>query len=519
MQSIAISSAAKARLAVLAIALVIRLAFYSGYQGEDDRGYTAYARYYVQHLQPLLDESQWIGRIGVWLPMALADWLVGASSIGLYSLACSLAGVYVIMRLCEELTDCLRTSVISGTILAALPLDVIYGTTNYADTCVSFWMVLSLYWFILATRHQERATRYFLLAGFAAGVAYLSRITALTLLFPFAIVALRGRFFWRCLLPGLSGILAVVAVECCFWTAHTGNPIYRYDAAKTVVQARQGKLADTPESVIPRPLPHEIYRHPNSILDLLLMFAVNEEFGLLFYFAWPAIAVLASTRQRSTFGPLITWCVVLTLFLGFFPFNWPRHTLPRDPRYFLPVAACAIVCLAQANTLYLSKWLQWCMTGCLIVTSVLGLALTQSTRTYSAEKQAAAIAVVQRGSRVWVSPTIAWRVALLTDFKIPDHVGVHFLEVHQRSHIWKTLAPNVPPLPILESTDAIDPGDFIVVERKMQGFALAQTVSSEHPAALRFAAKLLNSLGVEMGFRSKSYYIYGNRSRPSAGNV
>jgi hypothetical protein len=62
----------KAFVLIALLALAIRLTFFIGYQGRDDRNYLAYAHHVAsgQTIASLDVQTQWVGRVGFWLPLA-----------------------------------------------------------------------------------------------------------------------------------------------------------------------------------------------------------------------------------------------------------------------------------------------------------------------------------------------------------------------------------------------------------------------------------------------------------------
>ena len=158
--------------AILAVALLVRLLLYVGYQGADDRNYVAYAVNFASGgdiaAKQLADP--WIARIGAWMPMGMLIMVFGLQEwvLTLYSLACSLAGIGLATLALRLLFDT-RLALTTAALLAVYPNDVLYATRAFGDEAVGFWCALAFFPYLVAERHPS--WRLFLLPGLVLGVA------------------------------------------------------------------------------------------------------------------------------------------------------------------------------------------------------------------------------------------------------------------------------------------------------------------------------------------------------------
>src|SRR5215470_8066934 len=130
--------------AIVAFALLVRVALFIGYQGFDDRTYISYAWLFAQGGSivdaKLLDH--WAGRVGAWGPIAVAIKLFGVMewALCLPSLVASLL-TFVVLFVLGRLLFGARVALWSAALLTVLPLDVFYATRAYADEALGLFAV------------------------------------------------------------------------------------------------------------------------------------------------------------------------------------------------------------------------------------------------------------------------------------------------------------------------------------------------------------------------------------------
>ncbi|MBA3974421.1 MAG: hypothetical protein C0504_09420 [Candidatus Solibacter sp.] len=414
--------------AILGVALAVRLFLYIGYQGADDRNYVAYAVNFAQGgdiaAKGLADP--WIARLGAWMPMGLLikgfgahEWVLTA-----YSLACSLAGIALAVLALRQLFDT-RLALMTAALLAVYPNDVFYSTRAFADQAVGFWCALAFLLYLIADRNQS--WRLFLLTGLALGVAYLTKETAVLLLAPIAIL------WWIKRPPGprmlvwmACGFLIVLALELAIWQSLAGDPLYRWKAATGAREALfPVKEYRTLLDYIPGPLPHEVFRSNNSLLEAALMFMTNEEFGFLFYFVFP-ISIWAIVRGHASALPLALLVVCLTLLQLFFPLQFPTYTLNRDPRYYTPLSIAALALLAWW-TMRLKPRIRAGALGFIVATWMPCLYIGYVSSDMSLQREAARFAGGEADRTVWMTNRMAADVIVLAENARSLRIGVHWI--------------------------------------------------------------------------------------------
>jgi len=118
---------------------------------------------------------------------------------------------------------------IATALITTTPIFVIQATVVFSDITEAFFVALSFWLFMEATR-IERPTLWLLLgAGAAAAMGWFTRETVGALILLFGVLFLAGYKLPRaryCIMAG--GFLPLVALEALFMWGMTGSPIYRY---------------------------------------------------------------------------------------------------------------------------------------------------------------------------------------------------------------------------------------------------------------------------------------------------
>jgi hypothetical protein len=239
-----------------------------------------------------------------------------------------------------------------------------------------------------------------------------------------------------------AGLGAVVLCEIGFWSAATGDPLYRMHAATArldyVLELEERVSHPEPGQVpiIPGPKPSERYRAENNFADAAMMFLLNEEFALYYIVGIPVLGLLwlrgdAPTRDlRICIG-----CLVMLLL--FFPVHFPRYTAPRDPRYYVCLTAPLVLCLAHWLGSLRQIRLQQCLGTLLIAAGVGAVAATAPSRDLEAKRRLAEFQRSRPQATIWCSPNQATALAVYSGFRGQDNVAVHFLEMSRNSNAFQ----------------------------------------------------------------------------------
>lgn len=411
---------------LLAVALLLRLVFFIGYQGHDDRSYIAFAWMFA-HGGDFVSRGiadPWTGRMLAWLPSALYIRLFGDAEwvLVLHSLLCSLGSVAIAFGVVRQFHG-RQAAFLAAAMMAFLPIEVLYGTRAFGDQGTGTLCVATLACFMM-TLHT-RSNRWALGTGLVWGVAYLSKETAMLMVVPFLLVLwVRRDMPWRLMGIAGAGLAIVVVGELLFWLLHTGDALYRWHAT---LGSRE-RIVPPPKVMvswidwIPSPIPSEIMRSNNTLLDALLMLTTNEEWGLLFFLALP-LSMLALWRGDAVLRAVAIFMLSMVLLLAFLPLHFPHYTLGRDPRHFtaasLPAVWLVAVWLVQQRALLRRMvlalfGLSWSV--CLavgVVSSDIGNA-----------RALAAYALDHPDSRIWTNNIIASNIVVLSGFDSEAQVGV-----------------------------------------------------------------------------------------------
>ena len=413
-------SSLAALVAIIVAAIVLRVTCFGGYQGHDDRNYIAYAySYATRGTVPLDDATTWLGRIGFWVPLSLGLKFFGVTeaNLAVYPMLCSIGSLIVTYLLARMMFDG-RIALIATALLAVFPLDVIFSTCAYADLPVSFYTGAMLLFFVRAERGN--AWYDWLGVGLTAGIAYLHKETSLAFAVPLGLyVILRG--LWR---PGLAlvvlGAVLVFCGEAGFWSMTSGDPLQRFHLASEH-QARfpaSGTVKST--SWIPRPA--KVHRYDNYFIEPLLMFSTEQEFGLFYWFAWPAVLFLWKRGDEST----RLWRIILVVLGGmlcYFPFNFPHVTLGRDPRHYTLLSIPAVIVLASMVR-YMKRSHFVAALAALVVTSLVCIGIDGSRATMANERQLLTWKEQHTGTRLWVDPLVGVNLFIVSDFRNDEQIGV-----------------------------------------------------------------------------------------------
>ncbi len=466
-------------------ALALRLFLFIGYQGFDDRTYISYAWFFTQggDFAAAGIRDNWIGRVGAWMPLAASLQLFGSSeaSLAIPSLIGS-TGCTLLTAVMGRAFFGAAAGLGAAFLYVFFPLDLLYSTRMYPDLSIALLSTLAWYLFVRGARNGRRRT--LLAAGLAIGAAYLVKETAVILGIPALWWWLRRQrrgVVWA-LAPVIAGFAMCLAAETAFWKARTGDLLYRYRGLLT----RQATLSALPAAEartwFPQPLPTERFRAENTFLDAALMYATNEEFGLLFLMAIP-LAVQAIRRARDEHGLGLLFLSV-SLVLLFVPLQWP-FTIPRDPRYHSVVAPAAVLLVV--------RWL-WELDRRRRAAAVAVLVLSWLPCIYAgyassriATKRAVARYVAAHpGEQFWLSNPSAADAILLNRFRADLRIGVHrILEPPTpRPFLSNFLRCLRPEAPTAAEAPAIRSGRVVFV-RVGEPRAVAESLTKRLPAGWR----------------------------------
>jgi len=340
-------------LAVLALALLVRVFTFAGYVGQPDEITN------VEMVQEILSGS-WpryedrivemvfptrIGYLGV---NAALVGLLGPSDLSytLYSLLASLGTLVVVFFLGRRWLG-ERGAVWAALLFAFFPLDVIFASKVSGDPALTFLCALSVLLFFRAQDlpSRGRRARGMFLAGCVAGLAYLHKVTAGYVCVFFAVIGvahmLRARrVCWRYGALAL-GFALLFTVEMGFQLAVNQDPLYRWH-----VFMRQ---SESPELRASLHAEERLDGWRDDVKRLCWTFPVRSLFslrlGLYHWFIFPAVAYALLFRRKDLWAPLLWWFLVAALLnLS----TWGGGRLPFYARQLYPVVVPGVILLAAA---------------------------------------------------------------------------------------------------------------------------------------------------------------------------
>lgn len=323
--------------ALVALALILRLTFFTGFVGSDDSAYLAAASRLANHLD-------WSGqdlassRLGFVAAAAAGLAVFGTRELGIVAipLLASLATHVIVYRL-ARLYYGTGTALLAVGLLALYPLDVVLSTVLVPETLLSCLMAGAL----LVYEVADRATGPIRLAaslsaGALIGLAYLVKEPGALLLVALALVwavtAVRRRHLELAWLAVVGGFALVFALEAIIEYQATGVPFYRAH----VVTATQLRAAEVEQTL------HAWYLYLRS------MFFSVYSVGLLFYLLAGSLCWAALRRLHLPPAP-VAWLLVLLGYLTFGSASLTSYVpLPKQPRYLEAITVPAVLLAAPA---------------------------------------------------------------------------------------------------------------------------------------------------------------------------
>jgi hypothetical protein len=226
-------------LAVLAVALALRIYFFVGISCSDDAAY-------IEEVHRILTGGGWYAggnvvadRWGVFYPMAVLSLVFGLSewTLSVWPLACSLMEIAAVYALGRRLHSP-ACGFLAALLLCFFPPHILLATRTMPDGILAgFWAVAVL--LFVAGRDREASQRpaawmLYGAAGFLTGCSSLAKMPGLFLMLPFAFVGLVDlvcdRRFPRFAVPLCAGLAAVLAGQGFIHYLHGGSWTQSYTA-------------------------------------------------------------------------------------------------------------------------------------------------------------------------------------------------------------------------------------------------------------------------------------------------
>ena len=389
-------------LLVIGGALLLRLAFYTGYFGSDEVTYTLAA---FDLLRGNWTVPQYVGanRYGVNLPVAGFALLFGQNEFAaaVYSMACSLAEIAIVFHFGQQMLG-RRAGFFAAAIMASLPIHVHYAGRLMADAPLALAMTASFLFFWAGENRNRSAL--FVWAGLAAGCVFWIKPHAMLYLVVFAaypIVFRRWNRRWLWVFAGLA--TAVLANLALLWFL-TGHPLFIFDVLRNRQTSGYLESGAAAGSILDSPLFYVIYFFAKIYHTWLLAYL-----ALLAVVLWRVSSRGMAVSKTQGVKYLIWWSFGLVAVFSLFVVSLrPLLFVPKQANYMLmfvaPLALLAGHALAQFGGIRL-----WVAAMLIFVPSILLSGMQQSlVRVFTANSKATLeFARSHADSRVFVNTNAA----------------------------------------------------------------------------------------------------------------
>ena len=295
-----------------------------GFLGSDDVTYAIGAYGWIEQF-PFVGGHGTI-RYPITIPMALSFLTFGRNEYAMVlpSYVALVALLFCIWRSIVYISGVFPAN-LSLLFLVTLPLVVVQATIASVDMVEAFFLFASVIFYWRYARGEGKM-RDLLFSGMLAGLAFLTRETAIFIAVFYAILFLRGYKFSRLrYLTIAAGFLMIWALEIAYLWIMTGDPLFRFNISMHH-DATIDRSVDLAGNLIIHPA-----------IDPLLVLLFNQEFMLLFWiglplalwfcFSGPDTVLRRFARIIMLFGTSWFICVGAAVTL-----------LPLNPRYFLITA-------------------------------------------------------------------------------------------------------------------------------------------------------------------------------------
>lgn len=310
-------------LGILAFALTVRLIFFTGVQGQDDRLYSASA-YRLLHGEHGPSPDLFRTRLGYEAPVAALYGIFGVHFACL--IAPSLLASLGLVGLAYRLGHTLKSAPIGRTaalFVAVLPLDVFNATCGGTDLVLAAWIGLGV-WLLAEpgmTRTPTRRIVGAISAGLAWGAAHLTKESGILLILP-AVPVVWSVGARKSLAIAGAVALGVVLLESAAYGWATGDPLYRVHLAQTTQGTANGNVLGFWAAL--QSFPSVVFDPRNILFPFTGGLATLSAGGSLF----------VAIRDRARMGAVALWWLgaglVLTLFpISLFPYRVALHLQGR----------------------------------------------------------------------------------------------------------------------------------------------------------------------------------------------
>jgi 4-amino-4-deoxy-L-arabinose transferase-like glycosyltransferase len=305
------------------LALLVRLACFTGLVASDDAGYACLAQLISAGLYTP-EQHLYAIRYGLILPVGVLYWLFGVSewsTIALPLLASTISSGLIGLighRLCGP-----TAGAIAALLYATFPLQLRYASILVPESVATCYLLAGVLLYVSTGERRQHTFGW--LTGMLVGLAYLTKEPALLVAPALLIDAMRWRR-WRHAFGIAGGVVAVIAIEHTYYAIATGDLLFRLHVTGMTNNWYLREFL-TEES---RNLAHRLFKEYPRI-----MIVPSTDFGIhsLVTLGASAIALVQFRHHRHLYL-LVLWPALPWLYLNFGTTDFSNYLLlPVAPRY------------------------------------------------------------------------------------------------------------------------------------------------------------------------------------------
>lgn len=326
--------------ALLSVALAIRLWLFRGFFGSDD---VVYATRGLEVLAGLWTPFDYNGalRYGMNIPIAAAVGLFGRSegALAAWGLTCSLGEIALVYAYSVRVWGT-RVAVFAGLVLATIPQHIDSATNIAADAPFSALLTLAMVLLHFAARTGK--VLVVVGAGLSLGFAgWIKPEAALVFSMPFAIMAFTFMRDWRQLVWLVLGAAAATGLNLALFAWAFHDPFYYAHVLARQLQGGSGTTISWQSS--DANYYFRLLFLDGRVLWLAPMLALPG--------AWLAVRAQDPVQRRTGYFTVL-WACLLLLFFSFFIYSVnPLRWIPKQSNYAIifaaPISVLAGVALAR----------------------------------------------------------------------------------------------------------------------------------------------------------------------------
>jgi hypothetical protein len=297
--------------AVIILAVLYRLVFYTGIFGSDEMTYNGAA---LGFLNGTNGHASYIGalRYGINMPVAAFFSIFGVNewSANSWSFICSIFEVALVYTFTLRVFG-VRAAILAGVIIATTPLHVHYAGRMMGDAVLAFFLSLSIFLFYLGEKHDSN--KLFFANGLAHGFIWFVKSGVAVLATPIIVLyALLTKSFSNKWLWIVAGGLTVFCLHLLLmWKIHN-DPFYLFNA----IMNSMNKLSHAETATPP-------------IFYLKLMFIDLRHIWLLGLMASLGVVLLYKHKllAQKQVKLIVIWFVFMLFILSLLPLKQANYTL------------------------------------------------------------------------------------------------------------------------------------------------------------------------------------------------